>query len=379
VASTVHDLPRHPKEDPHAVWHNVLSAEAPFATPEARWQALLGRDPAADGCFVAAITSTGIYCRPICPARKPKRENVRFYPTPAAAEAAGFRACKRCRPNQASAGGRHAAAVADACRMIAEAEEPPSLEALARSAGMSRFHFHRVFKQATGLTPKGYATSLRAARLREGLAGSATVTAAIYDAGYNSSSRFYAKSSQVLGMTPTAFRAGGAGTTIRFAIGESSLGAILAAASDRGVCAILLGDDPQALLRDLQDAFPKADLLGGDRDFEQWMAEVVGFVEQPALGLDLPLDIRGTAFQQRVWRALSEIPVGATVSYAELAGRIGLPKAARAVARACAANGIAVAIPCHRVVRSDGALSGYRWGVERKRRLLAREAAASKA
>jgi AraC family transcriptional regulator, regulatory protein of adaptative response / methylated-DNA-[protein]-cysteine methyltransferase len=357
----------------------VLSAEARFATPEARWQALLGRDPAADGHFVAAITSTGIYCRPICPARKPKRENVRFYPTPAAAEAAGFRACKRCRPNQASAGGRHAAAVADACRMIAEAEEPPSLEALARSAGMSRFHFHRVFKQATGLTPKGYATSLRAARLREGLAGSATVTAAIYDAGYNSSSRFYAKSSQVLGMTPTAFRAGGAGTTIRFAIGESSLGAILAAASDRGVCAILLGDDPQALLRDLQDAFPKADLLGGDRDFEQWMAEVVGFVEQPALGLDLPLDIRGTAFQQRVWRALSEIPVGATVSYAELAGRIGLPKAARAVARACAANGIAVAIPCHRVVRSDGALSGYRWGVERKRRLLAREAAASKA
>ncbi|MGF1629032.1 MAG: bifunctional DNA-binding transcriptional regulator/O6-methylguanine-DNA methyltransferase Ada [Kiloniellaceae bacterium] len=350
---------------------------APFATPAARWRALLGRDPAADGRFVAAVTSTGIYCRPTCPARRPRRENVRFYPTPVEAAAAGFRPCKRCRPNEEPAGGRHAAAVAEACRLIAAAEEPPSLEALARAAGMSRFHFHRVFKQATGVTPKGYATSLRAARLREGLAGSATVTAAIYDAGFNSSSRFYARSTQVLGMTPTAFRAGGAGTTIRFAVGESSLGAILAAASDRGVCAILLGDDPQALLRQLQDAFPKADLIGGDAGFEQWMARIVGFVEQPGLGLNLPLDIRGTAFQQLVWRALSEIPVGTTVSYAELAGRIGLPKAARAVAGACAANALAVAIPCHRVVRSDGALSGYRWGVERKQSLLAREAAAS--
>ncbi|HMA13385.1 MAG: bifunctional DNA-binding transcriptional regulator/O6-methylguanine-DNA methyltransferase Ada [Bacteroidota bacterium] len=351
----------------------------PFASADARWDAFIGRDPAADGRFVAAVTSTGIYCRPSCPARKPKRENVRFYATPAEAEAAGFRACKRCRPQAATAeatpAARHAAAVAEACRRIAEAEEPPSLDDLAQAAGLSRFHFHRVFKEATGLTPKAYATAERARRLREGLGRSATVTEAIYDAGYNASSRFYSKSTKLLGMTPTAWRAGGAGTRIRFAVGQCAYGAILAAASDKGVCAILLGDDPEALVRGLEDSFPKAELIGGDAAFEQWMARIVGFVEQPGLGLDLPLDLRGTAFQQRVWRALSEIPVGATVSYAEIAQRIGQPKAVRAVAQACGANRLAVAIPCHRVVRSDGDVSGYRWGVERKRAILAREAA----
>jgi AraC family transcriptional regulator of adaptative response/methylated-DNA-[protein]-cysteine methyltransferase len=353
----------------------MRGTRVPFASADARWEALLQRDPAADGRFVTAVTSTGIYCRPTCPARKPKRENVRFYATPAEADAAGFRACKRCRPEVAATGvGRHAAAVAEACRLIAEAEEIPSLDVLAQAAGMSRFHFHRVFKQATGLTPKAYATAQRAARLREGLGRSATVTEAIYDAGFNSSSRFYAKSTELLGMTPTVYRAGGAGTTIRFAVGQSSLGAILAAASDKGVCAILLGDDAEALVHTLQDSFPKADLIGGDAEFEQWMAKIVGFVEAPGLGLDLPLDLRGTAFQQRVWRALSEIPVGTTVSYADIARSIGQPKAVRAVAGACAANRLAVAIPCHRVVRSDGNLSGYRWGVERKRVLLAREA-----
>jgi AraC family transcriptional regulator of adaptative response/methylated-DNA-[protein]-cysteine methyltransferase len=354
----------------------MSETKTPFASAGARWKAFIGRDPAADGRFVTAVTSTGIYCRPTCPARKPKRENVRFYQTPAEAEAAGFRACKRCRPQAGAAGGgRHAAAVAAACRRIAEAEELPSLDDLAQGAGLSRFHFHRVFKETTGLTPKAYATAERAARLRAGLGRSATVTEAIHDAGYNSSSRFYSKSTKLLGMTPTAYRAGGAGTRIRFAVGQSSYGAILAAASDRGVCAILLGDEPQALVRALEDNFPKAELVGGDAEFERWMAQIVGFVEAPGLGLDLPLDLRGTAFQQRVWRALSEIPVGATVSYADIARSIGQPKAVRAVAQACGANRLAVAIPCHRVVRSDGDLSGYRWGVERKRALLAREVA----
>ena len=350
----------------------------PFALADARWEAFIGRDPAADGCFVAAVTTTGIYCRPSCTARKPKRENVRFFATPAEAAAAGFRPCKRCRPEAASAaapGGRHAAAVAEACRLIAESEELPSLDDLARAVGLSRFHFHRVFKKATGLTPKAYATAQRAQRLREGLGRSATVTEAIYDAGYNSSSRFYAKSTELLGMTPSAYRAGGAGARIRFAVGQCAYGAILAAASDKGVCAILLGDEPEPLVRALEDSFPKAELIGGDSEFEQWMAKIVGFVEQPGVGFDLPLDLRGTAFQQRVWRTLSEIPVGATVSYADIARRIGRPKAVRAVAQACGANRLAVAIPCHRVVRSDGGISGYRWGVERKQVILAREAA----
>lgn len=353
----------------------------PFESAAARWEAFTGRDPAADGRFVAGVRTTGIYCRPTCTARKPKRENVRFYGTPAEAEAAGFRPCKRCRPEVgagAAARGRHAAAVSEACRLIAEAEELPGLDELAQTAGLSRFHFHRVFKETTGLTPKAYGMAQRAARLREALPRSATVTEAIYDAGYNSSSRFYSKSAELLGMTPTAYRAGGAGMRIRFAVGQCAYGAILAAASDKGVCAILLDDEPEPLVRALEDSFPNAELVGGDAEFEQWMAKIVGFVEAPALGLDLPLDLRGTAFQQRVWHALSEIPVGATVSYAEIARRIGEPKAVRAVAQACGANRLAIAIPCHRVVRSDGDVSGYRWGVERKRAILAREAAAGR-
>jgi len=240
---------------------------------------------------------------------------------------------------------------------------------------MRRFHFHRVFKAITGLTPKGFAIAHRADRVRDELTRSATVTDAIYGAGFNSHGRFYAASSEMLGMTPTDFRSGGNGTAIRFAIGECSLGAILIAATDNGVCAILLGDDPDTLVHDLEDRFPKARLIGGDKQFEQLVANVVGFVEAPALGLDLPLDVRGTASQQRVWQALREIPPGSTASYSEIAERIGAPKTVRAVAQACASNLIAVAIPCHRVVRNDGGLSGYRWGVERKRALLDRESA----
>ena len=270
----------------------------------------------------------------------------------------------------------HAALVAELCRHIERAEQPPTLADLAAKAGLSRHHLHRVFKAVTGVTPNDYARSHRARRLRETLVSAESVTQAIHDAGYATSSRFYEESAQVLGMTPTAYRDGGAATEIRFAIGQSSLGAILVAQSALGVCAILLGDDPELLLRDLQDRFRKAHLIGGDADFEQTVARVVGFIEAPLIGLSLPLDLRGTAFQQRVWQALRDIPVGQTASYSDVAQRIGAPRSVRAVARACAANPVALAVPCHRVLRIDGGISGYRWGVERKRALLAREASA---
>lgn len=343
-------------------------------TADPRWAALSARDASADGTFFYSVETTGVYCRPSCGARTPRPENVAFHATAAAAEHAGFRACKRCKPDQPSLAEQHAELVAELCRFIAEAHEPPTLAALAARAGLSPHHLHRVFKAVTGVTPRAYAMAHRAERVRAELGRSSTVTEAIYGAGYGSSGRFYESSNQVLGMTPTSYRAGGADMTIRFAVGACSLGAILVASTARGVCAILLGDDPDALTRELQDRFPRAEILGGDAAYEQLVAKVVGFVEAPALGLDLPLDVRGTAFQQRVWTALQAIPPGASASYAEIAARIGAPESARAVAGACAANPLAVAIPCHRVVRSDGGLSGYRWGVERKQALLDREA-----
>jgi AraC family transcriptional regulator of adaptative response/methylated-DNA-[protein]-cysteine methyltransferase len=344
-----------------------------FQSDADRWQAVIGRDRRADGVFYYSVATTGVYCRPSCGARLPRRENVSFHPSPGDAEQAGYRACKRCRPDEVD---RQATAVAQACRLIEQSENAPSLAELADAVGLSRFHFHRVFKAATGVTPKAYADADRARRMRAALERSGTVTEAIYDAGFNSNGRFYASAPQRLGMTPTRFRAGGSGETLRFAIGETSLGSILVAATDKGVAAIQFGDDPAALLRAFQDRFPKAQLVGDDADFERLVAQVVGSVENPSAGLDLPLDVRGTAFQQRVWQALREIPPGKTVSYSDIAERLGAPKAVRAVAGACAANAIAVAIPCHRVVRNDGALSGYRWGVERKRALLDREVAA---
>lgn len=271
---------------------------------------------------------------------------------------------------------RRTALIARACRLIETSENLPSLDQLAAELAVSRFHLHRLFKAETGLTPKAYASAFRAQRLRERLQGeAATVTEALFDAGYNSNSRFYEGAGQRLGMLPKQYRARGAGATIYFAVGQCALGAILVAQSARGVCAIFLGDDPAQLLNDLQDQFANAELIGADSRFEQLIAQVVGFVEQPALGLNLPLDVQGTAFQERVWQALREVPAGQRVSYTDIAERIGAPKAVRAVALACAANRIAVAIPCHRVVRRDGDLSGYRWGVERKRQLLERETA----
>jgi AraC family transcriptional regulator, regulatory protein of adaptative response / methylated-DNA-[protein]-cysteine methyltransferase len=349
---------------------------SPYETDDAKWQAILEKDPGGDGEFYYSVKTTGVFCQPSCPARPPLRKNVAFHHTPEEAERAGFRACKRCWPKGPKLAETHAAAVAKACRLIKTADEAPSLEVLAKAVGMSTFYFHRVFKTLTGVTPKEYATARRSQRVRKELSKSNTVTEAIYDAGFNSNGRFYANSSQTLGMTPTSFRSGGAGTTIRFAVGECSLGSVLVASSEKGVCAISLGDDPDALVRDLQDQFLKARLIGGDKNFERMVAQVIGFIEAPQTGLDLPLDVRGTAFQQKVWRALREIPAGSTVSYTEIAERIGAPKAARAVAQACASNHIAVAIPCHRVLRHDGALSGYRWGAQRKSALLAREAVA---
>ncbi len=351
-----------------------IDNEAATVMSDPRWARIVARDPAADGQFYYSVRTTGIYCRPSCGSRTPRPENVGFFSTGEEAGAAGFRPCKRCRPDCPSLGERHAALVAGLCRQIESADTPPGLQALADSVQMSTFHLQRIFKAVTGVTPRAYAAAHRATRVREALLRSGSVTDAIYQAGYNSGSRFYEEAERVLGMRPKNFRTGGSNEVIRFAAGRCSLGSILVAAGQRGVCAILMGNDPDTLLRDLQDRFPKAELIGGDAGFERMVARVVGFVEMPGVGLDLPLDIRGTAFQQRVWQALREIPAGSTVSYSELARRIGAPKAARAVAGACAANALAVAIPCHRVVRNDGSLSGYRWGIELKRALLEREA-----
>lgn len=386
------------------------SAGSPYGSDDARWQAVLKRDANARGYFVYAVHTTGTYDHPGSHSRLPKRCNVEFFDTAEAAEAAGYRASRRPQQSQAD----RAALVAQACRRIENAVTPPSLDELAAQAGLSPHHFHRIFRAELGLTPKGYAAAHRARKLREqlgaagkgatgkgaaskgtagaviagngstgnGSAGKSAaghraaikpITDAIYEAGFNSSSRFYEQSGRLLGMRASDYRAGGAGAEIRFAVGQCSLGAILVAQSARGICAILLGDDPDQLVRDLQDQFPKAELIGGNPEFERLVAQVVGFVEAPEIGLDLPLDVRGTSFQQRVWQALRDIPPGTTVTYTDIAQRIGAPKAVRAVGHACGSNCLAVAIPCHRVVRRDGDLAGYRWGVERKRELLRRE------
>ena len=344
------------------------------AHSDPRWSSVVSRSAAADGSFFYSVKTTGVYCRPSCPSRRARPENVQFHSTRQEAEAAGFRPCKRCKPDQASLLEERTAMVTEACRFIETSPDAPRLEALAAHAGVSTFYFHRVFRAITGLTPRAYTAAHRGKRVRKELARAGSVTSAIYDSGYNSNGRFYGESPQVLGMAPTTYRAGGANVEIRFAVGECSLGSILVARSELGVCAIYLGDDPDALVRELEDRFPRATLIGGDAEFEQLVAQVVGFVESPAVGLDLPLDVQGTAFQQRVWQALREIPAGSTATYTDIAGRIGAPKSVRAVAQACAANPVAVAIPCHRVIRHDGGLSGYRWGVERKRALLQREA-----
>ncbi len=341
--------------------------------PDLRWEALAGRDKTADGQFVVGVITTGIYCRPGCPSRLPRRENVRFFATNEEAERAGFRPCKRCKPDGASIEQELTAAVAKASALIEAAEGTPDFEAIAKAVGLSRHHFHRAFKRIAGVTPGAYYKSLREGRAVAGLKAGASVTEAIYDAGYGSASRFYEMLAPKLGLKPAAFAKGGAGEIIRFAVGECSLGSILVAATGKGICAIELGGDPEDLVKALQDRFRKAELVGGDAGFEEIVARAVGLVEQPARGLGLPLHVRGTAFQLKVWEALRGIDPGRTATYKEVAAMTGFPRAVRAVAGAIASNKIAVAIPCHRVVRTGGALSGYRWGVERKAALLARE------
>jgi AraC family transcriptional regulator of adaptative response/methylated-DNA-[protein]-cysteine methyltransferase len=342
-------------------------------TRDPRWTSIVARDKAADGTFWYSVATTGVFCRPSCPSRRPNPKNVRLHESIAAAEGAGFRPCRRCNPDGMSIEAANVAIVAKACKLIDEAVEPLSLAQIAESVELSPHYFHRLFKKATGLTPKAYAEAGRSSRLREELTKAATVTEAFYGAGYGSNGRFYEASRHVLGMSPTHYRSGGVQEVLTFAVGQCSLGAILVASSAKGVAAILLGDDPESLVRDLEDRFPRARLVGGDAAYEQLVARVVGLVEAPGHGLELPLDVRGTAFQQRVWQALREIPAGKTATYSSIAEKIGSAQSVRAVAAACAANAHAVAIPCHRVVRRDGGLSGYRWGVERKRELIDRE------
>lgn len=351
-----------------------VAARARIVENDPRWAQVRARDATADGRFFYSVETTGVYCRPSCAARPARPENVRFHETSADAERAGFRACKRCRPAHGEGGDRGPARIAAMCRLIDESESVPTLAVLAAHVGLSAFHAHRLFKAGTGLTPRGYAKARRRTRVVSEIVTAPTVTQAIYDAGYGSSGRFYEEANALLGMTPSELRAGGEALPVRFAVGECSLGSILVASTGRGVCAVLLGDDPEALIRDLEQRFPRAELIGADAGFETHAATVIAVVERSADGhAKLPLDIRGTAFQQRVWQALTTIPRGKTITYSELARMVGSPKAIRAVARACAANALAVVVPCHRVVRRGGDLAGYRWGVDRKRALLQRE------
>jgi AraC family transcriptional regulator of adaptative response/methylated-DNA-[protein]-cysteine methyltransferase len=346
--------------------------KAAYRDDDSRWDAVARRDGGADGAFVYAVKTTGVYCRPACSSRQPRRENVAFFPSCADAERAGFRACKRCKPHTSAGPSPGREAVLRACRMIDEAPEPPALDELAAAVGLSPFYFHRLFKEVVGVTPKGYAAAQRLRRLQNKLAKGETVTRAIYGAGFGSGSRYYEGSA--LGMTPSAYRGGAEGLTIRSAVAECYLGWVLVAATERGVCMIEFGDRPELLSARLAERFPGAKLCDGDAGFSETVERILRYLETPDRGLDLPLDIQGTAFQRRVWKALQEIPAGSTATYAAVARRVGSPSAVRAVARACASNPVAVAIPCHRVVGADGELRGYRWGVERKRELLHREA-----
>jgi AraC family transcriptional regulator of adaptative response/methylated-DNA-[protein]-cysteine methyltransferase len=347
-------------------------------TDDLRWTAVEGRDASADGRFVYSVASTGVYCRPSCAARLALRRNVRFHETCAAAESAGFRACKRCRPNEAPLAERQAELVRAACRTIETAEALPELGTLAAAAGLSKFHFLRVFRKVTGVTPRQYAERWRAERVQTELRAGSSVTEAIYDAGFQSSSRFYAKAPGILGMTPGQFRGGGSGVAIRYVMGQSSLGLVLIASTEKGICSVRFGESEAALVEELAEDFPYASIERAGPKFQASADAVLRFIDEPRDRFELPLDIRGTAFQQRVWQALREVPAGQTVSYSELAARAGNAAAVRAVGSACGANPVAVIVPCHRAVRSDGTLSGYRWGLERKRMLIEKEALRSR-
>jgi AraC family transcriptional regulator of adaptative response/methylated-DNA-[protein]-cysteine methyltransferase len=345
-----------------------------YANDAARWHAFRGRDSAADGKFIVAVKTTGIYCRPVCPARPAKRENVEFFDTIDAARKAGYRACLRCKPDDISERERVAKLITRACRRIERDETIPSVGTLAADAKLSEGRFHRLFKQATGLSPRQYALAKRVEAFRARLKSGETVTAALYDAGFNSSSRAY-EASRRLGAKPSDVARGGEALTIRVGVARSSLGFVGVGMSERGLCALTFGDSAKAAHEAVQSHFPKARLLEAGGALDKELKRVVALVEEPKDGIDLPLDIRGTAFQERVWQALRRIPVGGTKTYGEIAKAIGKPTAQRAVAQACGANPIAVAIPCHRVVGAHGALGGYGYGIKRKQALLKKEAA----
>ncbi len=346
-----------------------------YANAAQRWQAVVSRDATADGEFFYSVASTGVYCKPSCAARLPKRENVAFHNSCAAAERAGFRACLRCKPNEPELLQRQREIIERMCRLIERSETPLSLDELASRAAMSRYHFQRTFKKIVGITPKQFQQTLRGANLRRSLHSERRVIDAIYAAGFNSSGHFYTDAKQMLGMQPQQFQRGGSDTIIRYGTTACALGVLLLAATDKGICSIELGDSAQDLIAALRHQFPRAQLAPMDVQVERWLSETVQFIERPHAALQLPLDIQGTAFQRQVWQALCDIPLGTTASYAEIAARIGKPRAVRAVATACASNRLALAIPCHRVIRGNGELAGYRWGIERKQRLLQIETA----
>lgn len=337
---------------------------------DSRWLQVLERAQSADGIFVYGVKTTGVYCRPSCGSRHAAYERVEFFDTAAQAEEVGYRACFRCQPRKPPLSEQHRQLVAHLCRYIAQSEEPKTLGELAEEIGKSPSHTRRIFKAATGLSPKEYCRSELRRKVQVEIEKGASITDAIFRAGFNSTSRFYESSQKLLGMEAKAFRKGGKGEEIFFAVGSCSLGQVLVAATDKGVCAVLLGDDPEALIADLEARFPAALLIGGDSSFDEVAASVIAVVEAPHQAHSLPLDIRGSAFQERVWQALRKIPPGTKASYSDIAKSIGAPRATRAVASACGANHLAVLVPCHRVVRKDGSLSGYRWGIDRKQSLL---------
>jgi AraC family transcriptional regulator, regulatory protein of adaptative response / methylated-DNA-[protein]-cysteine methyltransferase len=344
-----------------------------FGDDAACWQAVETRDRRADGQFFYAVVTTGIFCRVTCPSRRPRRENAAFFVTAAEAQKAGYRPCLRCHPTGHSPEQAHDAAIRAACALIDEAESPPPLKDLAEAAGLSPFHFHRLFKAVTGVTPRSYMASKRLTKVQSELAAGTPVADALYGAGYGSSSRLYEQAHATLGMTPAALRKGGKGVEIRWTIAATPLGHLIVAATPAGICMIEFGADEADLAARLHSRFPHSASIRADADLAVRVQAIADFIDLPERGLNLPLDIQGTAFQRRVWEALQAIPPGKTASYADIADRLGQPNAARAVARACAANGIALAIPCHRIIRGNGELSGYRWGIDRKRDLLARE------
>jgi AraC family transcriptional regulator of adaptative response/methylated-DNA-[protein]-cysteine methyltransferase len=350
-------------------------ADTASMDPEAAWVAVRARDKRWDGRLVFAVTSTGIYCRPSCPARRPLRRNVSFFPSPAAAGEAGFRPCRRCRPESPDAPALERGVARARAHLDERLDENVTLEELGRVAGMSPFHLQRTFKRLTGLSPKAYVLARRAEHLKAGLRKGGRVMEETFAAGWGSAGRAY--DSAKLGMTPRAYGRGGEGMRIRFTVTASPLGKLLVAATTRGVCAVMLGETDQELEKELQREYPHAEVLRGDTRLAEWVSSIVASLAGRNDALLVPLDLPGTAFQWKVWGALRQIPAGATRSYREVAAAIGRPTAARAVARACATNNAAIAIPCHRVVREDGRLGGYRWGLARKRKLLAAERSSS--